>query len=87
IMSLSATLYRSVKYIVQAVCGSNVHVTEIRVFHDGSTCSIMEYGTAFTINLASFSADITGGNIRLLTTPTQSGSTTTYKVIAQAIEV
>lgn len=86
IMSLSATLYRSVKYLVQVVSGSDIHVSEIRVFHDGTTCSIAEYGVAYSgSSLASFSADITGGNIRLLTTPTVAPAT--FKVLAQAIEV
>ena len=57
--SFSATLYRSVKYVVQAVSSSGYRVSELLAVHDGSTVSFTEYGvvvmgtdpvTAYDIN-------------------------------------
>lgn len=83
--SISATTYRSVKYEVQVTSGSDVHVTEIRVVHDGTTCYITEYGTMWSnASLATFSADIDSGNLRLLTTPTS--GTKTFKILTRALK-
>lgn len=82
--SISATTYRSVKYQIQITSGSDYHVTEVAVVHDGTTAYITEYGTITTASsLASFDADINSGNIRLLTTPVN--AVTVYKVMATTI--
>lgn len=82
--SISASTYRSVKYQIQVTSSTNYHVTEVIVVHDGTDTYVTEYGTVTTAGtLATFTADVSGGNLRLLTTPTN--AVTTYKVIATAI--
>jgi len=82
--SISATTYRSVKYQIQVTSSTSYHVTEVTVLHDGTDTFISEYGTITTgTSLATFTADVSGGNLRLLTTPTN--AVTTYKVMATAI--
>lgn len=82
--SISASTYRSVKYQVQITSSTSYHVTEVVVLHDGTDTYITEYGVMNTgTSLATFTADVSGGNVRLLTTPTN--AVTTYKVIATAI--
>lgn len=61
--------YRSGKYLVQITQGSNYQVSEILVIHNGTTTSMTEYGVLETNGtLATFAADISGGNVRLLVT-------------------
>lgn len=82
--SISASTYRSVKYQIQVTSSTSYHATEVTVVHDGTDTFITEYGTIITgSSLATFTADVSGGNLRLLTTPTN--AVTTYKVIATAI--
>lgn len=82
--SISATSYRSVKYQIQITSSTSYHVTEVTVLHDGTDTFVTEYGTMTSgSSLATFTSDVSGGNVRLLTTPTN--AVTTYKVIATAI--
>ena len=72
----SATTYRTIKVLVQIKSSTNFHATEILLTHNGSTVYMTEYATIFSNNsLATFDADISGGNIRLLIDPNQSAST------------
>lgn len=83
--SISATTYRSVKYQVQVTSGSDIHVTEIRVFHDGSNVYMTEYGTFWnTASLATFNASLDGGQLKLLATPTS--GTKAFKILTQALK-
>lgn len=80
VKSISSTTYRSAKYVVQVVQGTNYMVTEILAIHDGSTVSFTEYGTVVVGTApASFDVDISGGNIRLMATGASSSSTV-YRV-------
>ena len=82
----SATVYRSVKCIVQAKSGSSYHVTEFMVLHDGTTTYNNEYGTVFTgSSLITLDSDISGGNVRLLVTP--ANAVTTINVSLTLINV
>jgi hypothetical protein len=82
--SLSATTFRTVKALIQVVSGTSYHATELLVIHDDTTASIMETGFIFTdVSLASFDVVITGGNIQIVTTPTNAAST--YKAVITAI--
>lgn len=84
VMTLSATTYRSVKYQIQVVSGTAYQVSELLLVHDGTTAHITEYGIVRTgSNLATFDADISGGNIRLLVTPVNAA--TTIKVSSTAL--
>jgi len=85
--SFSASTYRSAKYQVQITRGSEYQVTEISIVHDGSDSYGTEYATLKTgVNLSTFSTDISGGNVRLLATPSSSSSTV-FKFTKTAIVV
>lgn len=70
---------RTVKYYVEAVTASAYHATEILLTHDGTTCYITEYATIYSgSSLASFNANISGSNARLLVTPVNNNTTITF---------
>ncbi len=88
--TVSKTTFRTVKYLVQITnsTDSTYHATEILVTHDGTTPSITEYATIFTGSAeeATFSADISGSNLRLLATPASTDSMT-FKITRTGIKV
>ena len=67
--------FRAARYIVAMSEGTNFHSTEIMLIHDGSTVTLTQYGTLKDTNLATFDADISGDNVRLLATPASTNST------------
>lgn len=78
--------YTTARYIVSVTQGSDYHSTEIVISHDGTTADILEYGTLRSgSDLATFSADISSGNARLLITPA-STSSTIFKFDRQLVE-
>jgi len=82
-----AATYRSAKYQVQITRGTEYHITEIYIVHDGTSSYGTEYATIKTgSQLATFDSDINSGNVRLLATPTSSSSTV-FKVIATLTKV
>jgi hypothetical protein len=82
----SSSVYRSAKYFVQITSGSAYQVIEISLVHDGSTVFLVQYGEIRTgASLATFDANITGGQVRLLSTPTN--ASTTYKAMRTLIPV
>jgi hypothetical protein len=84
--TVSATGYRSLKYMYQITSGSAYQVVEIMIIHDGTTAYLNTYGDVRTgANLSTFDADISGGFIRLLVTPTN--AVTTYQGSVIAVEV
>jgi len=86
-LSLSATVFRTVEYLVQATTGTTYHTSKVHVIHDGTNTWVNEYSTMFTgSSLYTVSADVSGGNIRLLVTPA-SASSTTFRVVATAIDI
>jgi len=89
IHTLSATVFRSARFTVQVTnsTDSTYHLTEILMIHDGTTPSITEYGTIFTGSAeATFDADISSGNVRLLATPASTDSME-FKVVCHSITV
>jgi hypothetical protein len=87
--SFAVTSFRSARYTVQVTntTDSTYHLTEILLIHDGTTPSITEYGTIFTGSAeATFDADISSGNVRLLATPSSNDSMT-FKVVRHCIAV
>jgi hypothetical protein len=88
--SMSATIFRSARYTIQItnVTDSTYHVTEILLIHDGTTPAITEFATIFTGSAAeaTFDADITSGNVRLLATPASTDSMQ-FKVVRHSILV
>jgi hypothetical protein len=84
--SAAVATYRTVKYLVQVVSGTAYQTTNVHVIHDGTTAYIDEYGLMLTgASLATFDADVSGGNLRLLVTPVN--AVTTIKAIRQAVFV
>ena len=87
ISSVSATVNRSATFQVQVTRGSEYHVTTINVVHDGTNAFLSEFGTIRTGSiLATFDADISGGNLRLRVTPTTTASTV-FKLSKTVIKV
>lgn len=85
IRSFSATKYRSAKFLVQAVQGSNLLLTELLVIHDGTTAYFTEYGRVVAGTApATFDVDIEDGEVRLKATPASSSSTV-FKILTTAI--
>lgn len=85
IKSVTASSYRSVKYVIQAVEGTNYMSTEIIAVHNGTSVNYTEYGTVYFGTIpASFDVDINSGNLRLVATPASSSSTT-FRVHSVAI--
>ena len=85
--TFAAATYRSVKYQIQITRGSEYHITEVFIVHDGTTSYGTEYATIKTgSSLASFDTDIDSGNVRLLATPTSSSSTV-FKLVRTLIKV
>ena len=87
VASVSATVNRSATFQVQVTRGTQYHMTTINVIHDGTQAFLSEYGTIRTgESLATFSADISGGNLRLRVTPTSTASTV-FKLSKTTIKV
>lgn len=75
--SWSASVFRTAKYTVQIHDTTNNYyqASEILVIHDGVTPYITEYAIVYSNSvLAAFDADVSGGNVRLLVTPTSANS-------------
>lgn len=75
--SWSASVYRTAKYLLQIhdTNSNEYHTSEILLTHNGSTVFLTEYAIISTAtSLGSFNADISGGNIRLLVTPTNTNN-------------
>jgi hypothetical protein len=76
--TFGVTTYRSAKYFISITDATNsrFEVVEANVTHDGSDAYITVFGstTDHTGPLASFTADVSGGNVRLLTTNTSADS-------------
>ena len=84
--SYPASLYRSSKYIIQAVCsGVGIHSTEVMVLHDGTNVYITEYATIFTdTSLFTVDASISGtGDMELTVTPVNAN--TSFDVVRTSL--
>ncbi len=77
---LSTSIYRSIEYTIQATQGTNYHATKILSIHNGTIAYNSEYGTIYNnTTVGVFDVDVSGGNMRLLVTPSSS-STITYNI-------
>jgi hypothetical protein len=82
--TLDSTTYRSAKYLIQLKSGSSYQVEELLTVHDGTSAYITEYAvTRSGLNLSTFDADVSGGNLRLLVTPLN--AVTIYKATCTGI--
>jgi hypothetical protein len=85
--SVSATTFRSVKYVAQVTDSTGFHVVEILVIHDGATTYKTEYAEVTSAAaLGTFDAAISGGAIQLSFTAT-AATTKTVKVYHTALTV
>ena len=85
---LDASVYRSVKYMVQITHGTDYQVQEIMLLHDAVDTYLTQYAQLLSGNnlvLATYDADLSGGNMRLLVTPTYTN--TTFKIYGTAVRV
>ena len=70
----SSATYRTARYTVQVVNGSNAHITEITLFHIGGNVYANEYGISTSNGeLGYFEATLAGGNVTLTFTPAAAG--------------
>ena len=82
--SFPYTQFGAGKYIIYGAFGVNRQICELLLLQDGTTVVITEYANMVTsILLGTFTADITGGFVRLMVTPTQIG--TTFRVVRTLI--
>lgn len=75
--SWSASSFRTAKYLMQIhdTSANEYHTSEILLTHNGTTVFLTEYAIIYTAaSLGSFNADISGGNVRLLCTPTNNNN-------------
>ena len=80
--SFVKTLYRSAKYYIQITSGTDYHITEALLLHDGSDVFITEYGTIFSnTSLGNVTATINSANVELLVAPTNASSVVKTKRI------
>ena len=88
--SLNKTHFRSARFTIQITntTDGTYHTTEILAIHDGTTANITEFGEVHTGSSveATFDADISSGNFRLLATPTSTNNMV-FKVVSYAITV
>jgi hypothetical protein len=86
VSTFAAATYRSAKYTLQVECTSGTdvgkyQVSEILILHDGTTATMTDYAVIRTgNNLVTFTADINGGNVRLLAAAT-TGNTVKVRVV------
>jgi hypothetical protein len=77
------SVYRTAKYLIQVTANTDYYATELLLIHDGTNAYTTEYGTIFTNeSLATFSADISSGAVRLLVSPTDINSSIRIQRIA-----
>jgi hypothetical protein len=88
IHSFAAADFRSARFTVQVTnsTDSTYHTTELLLVHNGTTANITEFGEIHTGSAveATFDADISSGNVRLLATPA-STDTMAFKVVCHSI--
>lgn len=77
---------RTAKYLVQANTIDSFQSSEAIIIHDGTTAYVAEYGVVYSNgSLYTLSADISGGLVRLRSTPSRSGTTFKTKRISLGV--
>jgi hypothetical protein len=72
--------------LINIIQGTNVHCLNYTVLRTGATTAMLTtYGEMYNnIPLGNFSADVSGGSLRLLVTPT-SATSTTFSVVRTSL--
>ena len=87
LLSTPIITHRSCKLVLQVTQGSSYQISEIMVIHDGTNVYMTEYGNIVTnTTIANIDADISGGNLRILVTPSSS-TTTVFKATVDFINI
>ena len=74
----SASLFTTIKYLVQATSGNDIHVSEVTLVHNGSNVYLSEYGTFYTASeLVTFDSTLDSGT-GLIDFSVTSSNTDTY---------
>ena len=84
--SLPQSDFKTAKYVVQCISGSDLHAQELLLIHDGTNVYMTEYSQvlgASNTPLTTFDARISGSFLELLVTPVN--SVTTYVASCTAI--
>lgn len=79
--SFNVEAYTSVKYIIQATYGGDIHTTELTLLHNSSNVFINEYGTVNTLELFTLDASISGNSVNLTVTTLNDNTYIDYKRI------
>lgn len=85
--TFASATYRSARYLIQATDGANIHLTEVRIFHNGTDVYLTEYGV-MTNNgeLGTFDSQLSAGVVTMRFTPTNA-TNMTIKLQRTAITV
>lgn len=87
IHTFAASNYRAARYIITATNGTDYHTMHIVIQHDGTNADIIQFASIYdNAELATYSADINAGNVRLRATPANAG-TNTFKFNVEFISV
>jgi len=73
--TFSATAYRSAQYLIQAISGDDVHLTNVLLTHNDVNIYLTEYGSTYSATLISINATLVSGNVRLTISPTIANTT------------
>ena len=85
--SFATATFRSTRVQVQITQSTNYQASDVLIIHDGTTASIVEYGSIATNDyLGTFSASVSDGNC-LLRINMSSATSATVKVLSQRITV
>jgi hypothetical protein len=91
VLSVASATYRDLFVRIQVTSGTAYQTFYLSVIHDGTSAWINNFGTNQTFaitgvnDLATFDATVTGGNLQLLTTPTN--AVTIYRAYYEALLV
>lgn len=74
--SFDSTQYRTVKYIIQAISGSDIHSSEVILTHNDTDTFASQYGVVKSSSsvLFTLSSTMNSGNVELLITPTNAAT-------------
>jgi hypothetical protein len=85
--SFSTTSFRSAKLQIQITQNTDYQASDVLIIHDGTTASIIEYGSIATNNyLGTFNSSVSDGNC-LLSINMISATSATVKVLSQRITI
>ena len=90
--SFSASTYRTVKYVIQAISGSNIHSCDVILTHNDTDTFASQYGVVKSsgTNLFTLGSTITEGTVQLLITPTNAATQIDFlrtSIIARTLPV